>query len=196
MPTTIDSVATAADRRWRRLSAHALAEVAARRAIERAGLAATDVDLLINAGIYHDRNLGEPALASLIQEDIGANPEDPHEGGHGTFSFDLANGSCGMLTGLQVADGFLRAPDADAARPRAAAHVLFLLMPQLVEPADAGKRLAHIVDLVGRHAAASGQQGLAELWQVVAVRRGQPDAGKHDALFVGKGSDHGAPSPG
>jgi 3-oxoacyl-[acyl-carrier-protein] synthase-3 len=45
----------------------------------------------------------------LIQEDIGANPWDPHAGGHGTFSFDVANGSCGKLTGLQIADGFLRA---------------------------------------------------------------------------------------
>jgi 3-oxoacyl-[acyl-carrier-protein] synthase-3 len=77
--------------------------------MDRAGLTAGEIDLLLNAGLYHDRNLGEPALAALIQEDIGANPEDPHDGGHGTFSFDVANGSCGMLTGLQVADGFLEA---------------------------------------------------------------------------------------
>jgi 3-oxoacyl-[acyl-carrier-protein] synthase-3 len=77
--------------------------------MDRAGLTAGEIDLLLNAGLYHDRNLGEPALAALIQEDIGANPEDPHAGAHGTFSFDVANGSCGMLTGLQIADGFLRA---------------------------------------------------------------------------------------
>src|SRR5271156_2741385 len=59
-------------------------------------------------GIYRDRNLGEPALAALIQDDIGANPEDPHAGGHGTFSFDIANGACGVLTALQIVDGFLR----------------------------------------------------------------------------------------
>jgi 3-oxoacyl-[acyl-carrier-protein] synthase-3 len=109
VPTTIESVATATGGRWRRPSAHGLADAVARRALDGAGLPASDVDLLINAGLYHDRNLGEPALAALIQEDIGANPEDPHAGGHGTFSFDVANGSCGMLTGLQVADGFLRA---------------------------------------------------------------------------------------
>ncbi|EID10530.1 3-oxoacyl-ACP synthase [Mycobacterium xenopi RIVM700367] len=63
---------------------------------------------MVNAGIYRDRNLGEPALAALIQEDIGANIEDPHAGGHGTFSFDVANGSCGLLTALQIVDGFLR----------------------------------------------------------------------------------------
>lgn len=109
MPTTIESVVTATGGRGRRRSAHRLADRAARQAIEDAGLSPADVDLLINAGIYHDRILGEPALAALIQEDIGANPEDPHPGGHGTFSFDVANGSAGMFTGLQVADGFLQA---------------------------------------------------------------------------------------
>jgi 3-oxoacyl-[acyl-carrier-protein] synthase-3 len=108
--TVIESVGVAAGGRWRRRGARALAlaDAAARRALQRAGRAAGDIDLLLNAGLYHDRNLGEPALAALIQEDIGANPEDPHVGGHGTFSFDVANGACGMLTGIQVADGFLR----------------------------------------------------------------------------------------
>ena len=34
--------------------------------------------------------------------------EDPHAGAHGTFSFDIANGTCGVLSALQVVDGFLR----------------------------------------------------------------------------------------
>jgi 3-oxoacyl-[acyl-carrier-protein] synthase-3 len=107
--TVIESVAVAEPpHRWRRTGALTLADSAARRALDRAGLVAGDIDLLLNAGLYHERNLGEPALAALIQEDIGANPEDPHDGGHGTFSFDVANGTCGMLTGIQVADGFLR----------------------------------------------------------------------------------------
>jgi 3-oxoacyl-[acyl-carrier-protein] synthase III len=107
--TVIESVGIAAPpRRWRRRGARPLADAAARRALRRAALDAGDVDLLVNAGLYHERNLGEPALAALIQEDIGANPEDPHDRGHGTFSFDVANGTCGMLTGIHVADGFLR----------------------------------------------------------------------------------------
>jgi 3-oxoacyl-[acyl-carrier-protein] synthase III len=94
---------------WRdRHSALHLAVAAAKTCLERAGREASDVGLLVNAGIYRDRNLGEPALATLIQEDIGANPEDPHGDAHGTFSFDVANGSCGVLTALQIADGFLR----------------------------------------------------------------------------------------
>ena len=35
------------------------------------------------------------------------NPGDPHPGGVGTFSFDVANGGCGVLTALQIASGFL-----------------------------------------------------------------------------------------
>ncbi|HEX6422461.1 MAG TPA: hypothetical protein VFZ79_03220 [Acidimicrobiales bacterium] len=108
MATVVEAVATVEPRGRRRRSALKLTDAAAEAALERAGLAASDVDLLINAGLYHDGILSEPALAALIQEDIGANPEDPHPGGHGTFSFDVANGSCGMLTGMQIADGFLR----------------------------------------------------------------------------------------
>lgn len=114
MPSVLESIAVVAGGRWRR-SARRLAGVAARRALRQAGLRPDDVDLLVDAGLYHDRLLGEPALAALIQEDIGANPEDPHPGGHGTFSFDVANGACGMLTGLRVADGFLQAGSIDHA---------------------------------------------------------------------------------
>jgi 3-oxoacyl-[acyl-carrier-protein] synthase III len=109
MGTTIDS-AVVRHAGWRdRHSARRLADSAARACLARAGRTSREVDLLLNVGLYRDRNLGEPALAALIQEDIGANPEDPPAGGRGTFSFDLANGACGVLTALQVADGFLRA---------------------------------------------------------------------------------------
>jgi 3-oxoacyl-[acyl-carrier-protein] synthase-3 len=87
-------------------SARKLADRAIEHALAAAGLAPGAVDLLVNAGIYHDRILGEPALAALIQEDIGANAEDPHEGTRGTFSFDVANGAAGALSGLEIADGF------------------------------------------------------------------------------------------
>ncbi|KXX58842.1 MULTISPECIES: 3-oxoacyl-ACP synthase III family protein [unclassified Rhodococcus (in: high G+C Gram-positive bacteria)] len=99
---------------WRtRHSALHLAVSAAQTCLERAGRNADDLDLLVNVGLYRDRNLGEPALAALIQEDIGAHPEDPHDDTHGTFSFDVANGSCGALNGLQIVDGFLRSHTID-----------------------------------------------------------------------------------
>jgi 3-oxoacyl-[acyl-carrier-protein] synthase III len=108
MGTVIDRL-DVTDGDWRsRHSALHLAVAAAKTCLQRAGRAPGDIDLLINAGIYRDRNMGEPALAALIQQDIGANPEDPHDDAHGTFSFDVANGTCGVLTALQIADGFLR----------------------------------------------------------------------------------------
>ena len=82
---------------------------------QQAGRDPHDVDLLVNAGIYRDRNIAEPALAAMIQQDIGANPEDPHEDTHGTFSFDISNGTCGVLTALQIVDGFLKSHAIDCA---------------------------------------------------------------------------------
>lgn len=108
MGTVIDRVAVT-DGGWRtRHSALRLAVRSVRECLHAGGRNPHDVDLLINAGVYRDRNLGEPALAALIQQDVDANPEDPHAGAHGTFSFDVANGTCGVLTALQIVDGFLR----------------------------------------------------------------------------------------
>jgi 3-oxoacyl-[acyl-carrier-protein] synthase-3 len=108
MGTILEATATTTGSRLRR-GGRRLTLAAARAAIAGAELEPDDVDLLVNAGLYHDRNLGEPAFAALLQEDFGANPEDPHAGHHGTFSFDVANGAAGVLSALQIADGFLRA---------------------------------------------------------------------------------------
>ena len=51
----------------------------------------------------------------MIQQDIGANPEDPHADTHGAFSFDISNGTCGVLTALQIVDGFLKSHAIDCA---------------------------------------------------------------------------------
>jgi len=108
MGTVIDGLHIARGTMRTRRSALRLAVAAAKGCLSRAETAPSELDLLINAGIYRDRNLGEPALAAIIQEGIGANPGDPHNDAHGTFSFDIANGTCGVLTALQIADGFLR----------------------------------------------------------------------------------------
>jgi 3-oxoacyl-[acyl-carrier-protein] synthase-3 len=109
MGTTIDGIGVASAGRRHRKSALWLADASARRAVGDAGLAPDDIDMLINCGLYRDRNLSEPALAALVQEDVGSNPEDPHPGSHGTFSFDVANGTSGPLNGLQIIDRFARA---------------------------------------------------------------------------------------
>ncbi|HSP39336.1 MAG TPA: 3-oxoacyl-[acyl-carrier-protein] synthase III C-terminal domain-containing protein [Frankiaceae bacterium] len=88
-------------------SALRLADTAAERCLRRGASEAAELDILINAGIYRDKNLGEPALAALIQEDIHANLGHPPGVGHGTFSFDVGNGACGVLSALQLLRGFL-----------------------------------------------------------------------------------------
>jgi 3-oxoacyl-[acyl-carrier-protein] synthase-3 len=109
MGTRIEAVAVAhARRRAFHKGALTLADEAARKCLARGHRDAGDIDLLVNAGIYREDNLAEPALAAMIQEDIGANPgHPPRQGAHGTFSFDIANGGCGVLTALEILDGFI-----------------------------------------------------------------------------------------
>lgn len=88
--------------------ARQLADDALAECLEDAQLEPADLELLINAGIYREQNLAEPALASMIQEDVGSNPRREADGGaHGTFSFDVSNGGCGVLTALELMSGFI-----------------------------------------------------------------------------------------
>ena len=66
-----------------------------------------DIGLLINTGIYRYKNIGEPAIAALIQETIGSTRNiikdtDNHKS---TFSFDINNGGCGILTAIEIVQG-------------------------------------------------------------------------------------------
>jgi 3-oxoacyl-[acyl-carrier-protein] synthase III len=110
MGTHIDAASALAltGRGHRKPTARRLADAAARACLGHSGREPGDIDMLINAGVYREDNIGEPALAALIQEDIGANLGQPPVGGHGTFSFDLMNGTCGVLSAIRVEAGFLR----------------------------------------------------------------------------------------
>jgi len=107
MGTRIEAASALTSHGLRKPTARRLADAAARTCLAHAGREPGDVDMLINAGIYREDNMGEPALAALIQEDIGANLGQPPIGGHGTFSFDLLNGTCGVITAIQIESGLL-----------------------------------------------------------------------------------------
>ena len=107
MGTRIEAASALTSHGLRKPTARRLADAAARTCLAHAGREPGDVDMLINAGIYREDNMGEPALAALIQEDIGANLGQPPIGGHGTFSFDLFNGICGVITAIQIESGLL-----------------------------------------------------------------------------------------
>lgn len=90
-----------------------LCDTTARACLTHTGHRAWELDLLVHAGLYKERNLAEPAFAALIQEDIGANPgHPPRPQRHGTFSFDVMNGGCGVVSALQLIDGFVAAGSA------------------------------------------------------------------------------------
>jgi len=107
MGTHIEAACAQAGTGARRATARHLADAAARNCVALAGRRAADIDMLINVGIYREDSMGEPALAALIQEDIGANRGHPPIGGSGTFSFDLLNGACGVITAIQIESGLL-----------------------------------------------------------------------------------------
>jgi 3-oxoacyl-[acyl-carrier-protein] synthase-3 len=102
---TIEAVATCVEAG---AGSRALAVRAARSALDSAGRLPEEIELLVNAGVYRDENIIEPAMAPFIQRGIGANSSFPPARGAGTFSFDLSNGACGLLTAINVIDGFMR----------------------------------------------------------------------------------------
>jgi 3-oxoacyl-[acyl-carrier-protein] synthase III len=82
---------------------------AASRCLDEAGIDPHDLGILINTGIYRYKNTGEPAIAALIQEKIAAGRTKRNRSGNSgnTFSFDLNNGGCGLLTGIEIVHGLI-----------------------------------------------------------------------------------------
>ena len=87
--------------------ARRLADNAVRECLRLTNYRPEAIDLLVNVGVYRERGLGEPALAALSQQDGDANPDRAKTTRHGTFSLDIANGGCGVLTGADLVRGFL-----------------------------------------------------------------------------------------
>lgn len=74
-----------------------LALIAARRALESAGLQATDLDMIIVATVTPDQQM--PATACNLQAKLGARP---------VFSFDLNAACSGFLYASTIADQFIK----------------------------------------------------------------------------------------
>lgn len=83
-----------------------LTVAAAKRCLKKTRMNPALIDMLVYTGIYRDEHIAEPAIASLIQKKIGANPMP--QNGNATFSFDLNNGGCGLVSGMQLVNGFIR----------------------------------------------------------------------------------------
>ena len=88
-----------------------MAAFAAQNCLAQAHVQMEDVDLLINVGVFRDDNIIEPAMAPLIQQQLGMNL-DPIKNDHmqrSTLSFDINDGECGFLTAARVVDTFFKA---------------------------------------------------------------------------------------
>jgi 3-oxoacyl-[acyl-carrier-protein] synthase-3 len=108
MGAIIEAVYGCCARRWPvREGSIALSARAARGSLRLARREATELEVLINTGIFRDKNISEPAIASFIQRSIGANPSCGQPGDPSTLSFDLANGCCGFLNGIEIVSGFI-----------------------------------------------------------------------------------------
>ncbi len=107
MGAVIEAVATARHRTGRAPSSTALAVEAARRTLTAAERRPDSVDLLVNASVYRDASVMEPANAAFVQRDLEGDASFTSVKGSRTLSFDLSNGACGMIDGLQVLDGFV-----------------------------------------------------------------------------------------
>ncbi|MBF6302218.1 hypothetical protein IU459_32455 [Nocardia amamiensis] len=104
MATTIISAATNCDLDTG--SYFELAARAARTCVERSDVGLDEIGMLINAGVFRDSNISEPAVAALIQKRIGLGLA--YESGRApTFSFDLMQGATGLLHAIVAAESFL-----------------------------------------------------------------------------------------
>lgn len=106
MGAVIKATAIINDRSIR--SSISLAAAAGKEAIRNAGLSVDDIDLLINVGVYRDSNMVEPAMAALIQKELGLNLDyvkSPVR--KAAFGLDLMNGACGIFNAMQVASAFV-----------------------------------------------------------------------------------------
>ncbi|WP_433201173.1 hypothetical protein ACQP1G_09845 [Nocardia sp. CA-107356] len=104
MPTTILAAAVNADLDTG--SYFDLATRAATACLEQADVAADQVGMLINAGVFRDQNISEPAVSALIQKRVGVGLEYA-PGRVPAFSFDLMNGASGLLHAISTAECFL-----------------------------------------------------------------------------------------
>lgn len=82
-----------------------LASIAGNNCVAKSGLDKRNIDLLINIGIFRDKNIMEPAMAALIQREIQLN-NDPLDtfATNTTFSLDMVNGATSFINAVEVID--------------------------------------------------------------------------------------------
>ncbi|RDI64129.1 hypothetical protein [Nocardia pseudobrasiliensis] len=91
-----------------------LAARAGRACLRRAELEPQRIGLVLNAGVFRDHNISEPAVAALVQKRLEVGLEY-RTGMVPAFSFDLMNGGTGLVHALMAAQCFLELGDIEYA---------------------------------------------------------------------------------
>lgn len=93
-----------------------LAALAGNACISRSGVNRSNIDFLINVGIFRENNILEPAMASLIQREIRLN-NDPKEtfDSHTTFSLDMTNGLPSFINAIELIDSMVKTGESNYA---------------------------------------------------------------------------------
>ncbi|MEU4473907.1 3-oxoacyl-[acyl-carrier-protein] synthase III C-terminal domain-containing protein [Micromonospora sp. NPDC023888] len=81
--------------------------------LRRAGVRASDVDLLIHVGVYRTGMIAEPAIAAIAAGELGFDGSTAASGD--VLAFDVTNGALGTLDGCRIAAELIRAGKADTA---------------------------------------------------------------------------------
>jgi 3-oxoacyl-[acyl-carrier-protein] synthase-3 len=111
MGSRIRSVGVTLDRGILRRGSIDLVVNSAKESLKKGDLDPGDIGVLVNCGVYRDHNISEPSIASFIQRKIRANPL--YKNGKRTFSFDVMNGGCGLLSSINVVDTIIRSGEVD-----------------------------------------------------------------------------------
>lgn len=130
-----------------------MAAMAARRALELAGVSAEEIDLLIVATVTGDAST--PSCAAFVQAKIGA---------RNAYAFDVSAACAGSLYGLVIADQFIRSGAAKRALVIGAEDLVVSWTGPIAKPASfsatpparccSARRSTRIVDCLHRTCAA------------------------------------------
>lgn len=105
----IDGVGIAPAGQSAPVSSIQLAVQAATACLDQSGLDPAALGLVINAGVYRDDFLSEPAVAALVAGELGINDDIQSPDGPKTLAFDVLNGAVGFLNACHVAVGMIGA---------------------------------------------------------------------------------------
>jgi 3-oxoacyl-[acyl-carrier-protein] synthase III len=148
----------------RRSSVVEMAAAVARDCLANAGVAMSELDVLIYCGVYRERLLSEPAVAALVLGELGG---DYGANGHARLAFDISDAAVGFLKACHCA-------------------------AQLIDAGRAPRALVVAAELPGDPAVSfRGARPLAATASAALIGRSHKTSGKFDSFAFKTFAEHG-----